>query len=464
MIHLLIDFGASRLKSAIVDLKSSKLSFVKDYKSVDPVYYSDGRCEVSAIALIKKFKEILSYYRDELGVKFDGIYISSEMHGFILLNSANEPISEYVSWKDERSLNKIDGQIDSFNFLKDAFGKNFKQITGMKPRAGLPVFNIFHMIKSGQIREDVMVISLPDFLSSLSQDFCKKTHATMLAGIGFYDINKGCVSEEILSEFRKISDVKISFLEVVTDVEISGYWHHGQDKIPIYSAVGDHQCAVLGAGNNKNTISLNLGTGSQISIIGRSFTPSNDIELRPFFNDEKLQCVTHIPSGRAFMEYIGFLEEVRNVSNGNCDFWKMLSELTCDEVINSTLDIDLAIFLSAQNYKNFTGISKISEKNFNLKNYLASLVRSYADQFLKILKYFEPLDAESKIILSGGISRNLPVLKEYLERKTFFKIDVVKFTEETFLGLTIVALMNNEKMSRDQVQQFILTRNANKTL
>ncbi len=456
MIHLLIDFGASRIKSAIVNMDNLELSAIENHNSIEPTYYPDNRCEVSSQALITKFKDILSHYYDELDIKFDSIYISSEMHGFILLNSLNQPVSEYISWKDERSLNKIDSQVDSFSFLKNAFGKNFKHITGMNPRAGLPVFNIFQMIKSGQIKEDVSVMSLPDFLSLISQDSCQKTHATMLAGVGFYDINKNCISEEILAEFRKISDINISFPQVVQDVEVSGYWHHGQNKIPIYSGVGDHQCAVLGAGNNQNTISLNLGTGSQISIIGNNIA-SDNVELRPFFNNEKLQCITHIPSGRAFKEYIGFLEEVRDIANGNCDFWKMLSDLTYEDVSKSTLDIDLAIFSSAHNYKNFTGISKISEKSFNLKNYLASLVRSYADQYLNILTNFEPFNKDSKVILSGGISRKLTVLKKYFEDK-YPQVDIVKFTEETFLGLMIIALMNSKNISYNHAQKLILNQ------
>lgn len=435
---LLVDFGASRIKTAIADVKNSKLSFVKNYKAIEPAYYPDGRCEVSSEALLEKFREILNHYHNELGVRFEGVYISSEMHGFMLVNNSNEPVSPYVSWRDERSLNKVNDQIDSFNCLKNILGKEFQQISGMKLRAGLPVFNLYHMVRTKQIKEDIQILTLPDWLALVSQDSCKKTHVTMAAGLGFYDINKNCISEKILAEFKKISEVNFSFPEVIDAAEPSGYWHCGDNKIPIYAGIGDYQCAVLGAGNDSNTLSFNLGTGSQVGVIEPHSAISDDIESRPFFDGKKLQCLTHIPSGRAFNEYIGFLEEVRNVSNGECDFWKMLSELTYDEVNNSTLDIDLAIFSSAQNYKNFSGIAKISEKTFTLKNYLTSLVRSYANQYLQASTHLGSSSVKSKIILSGGVSRNLPVLKEYFEKKTLYKVELVEFTEETFLGLMAI--------------------------
>lgn len=61
--------------------------------------------------------------------------------------------------------------------------------------------------------------------------------------------------------------------------------------IPIYLPVGDHQCSLLGAGLQNHELSVNLGTGGQISILGGTD--------RPYFDGRGLTCHVRLPAGRA---------------------------------------------------------------------------------------------------------------------------------------------------------------------
>lgn len=60
---------------------------------------------------------------------------------------------------------------------------------------------------------------------------------------------------------------------------------------PIYVPVGDHQCSLLGAGLQNHELSVNLGTGGQISILGGTD--------RPYFDGRGLTCHVRLPAGRA---------------------------------------------------------------------------------------------------------------------------------------------------------------------
>ena len=95
---LLIDFGASRIKSSLYDSETEILS---DVFSTPGTFFS----KMSTVTLKyvnERFHEHLNYHHD-----IDKIAICSETHGFILSESI--PPSEedlYISWRADLSHNK----------------------------------------------------------------------------------------------------------------------------------------------------------------------------------------------------------------------------------------------------------------------------------------------------------------------------------------------------------------------
>ena len=122
---LLMDFGASRIKTAIY--KNSQLECIKDFLPSKPIDTSNRKFVVSLKDIENQFREIVLNYSKHYEI--DSIYICSEMHGFAVLDSNNKPISGYISWKDERCLNN--DKLNSFEYLKNNYGKNFYEITGV---------------------------------------------------------------------------------------------------------------------------------------------------------------------------------------------------------------------------------------------------------------------------------------------------------------------------------------------
>ena len=420
---LLLDFGASRIKASL--LIGNKISNAGDYPSIKPCNTKNKCFEVPALKIKEKFLEIIEQYYKICA--FDGILICSEMHGFVIADKKNSLKSNYISWKSERSTF---GDNCNFNKLSSKIKDIFFKKTGMNLRACYPIFNLHDMVQNKET-DGGKIISLPDWLACAGGKSENKTHITMAAGLGFYDIHKNRWDEDLIKELN----CTLEFNEVVNSVEIGGYITLNGKEIPIYTGVGDHQCAVLGAKNDDNSISVNLGTGSQVAMINLN---NNNCEKRPYFDNKMLSVITHIPSGRMLNTFIGFMQ----TANCNVDWWEKLGKISLSAVKNSDLSMDLSIFKSAWNYKAGGVIAEINENNFTADNYLASLLKNYIIQYKNAIEVLKPDKKYNKIIMSGGIPAKLPVFIKYLDLIMNKKYEIYykkpKY-DETLEGLKIIS-------------------------
>ncbi len=460
---LLIDFGASRVKTASVDIETGIFSNILNQAALNNISQVKSYYEISLRDIREQFLNICDLYYNKLNIQFDGIVICSQMHGFIVIDKDDKPVSEYISWKDERSLENINGE-STYSLVQKNLGDKFKSITGMKLRPTFPFINFLHLCRANSVPSQSKIISIAEWIAMSCGEYTNKTHKTMLAGLGVYDIKKGIVSEEIVELLKNVTGNTFSVNTLGSETEVSGYWKFNNKKIPIFCGIGDHQCALLGAGNIPNkTISINLGTGSQVSVIDLNCTDIDSmIEQRPYFGKSILHTITHIPSGRILSVYINMFETFTETYGlKKIDFWKILDELTASEIMNSDLEFDLALFNSAFNYKGGGKIVNIKEDNFNIKNYFSSLIRCFIFQYLDLLKIFDKEKIINKCILSGGVSKRLSKLSDIIRKEFGYEVIDATSIDETFLGLRTVAVMCSKKIENYLESQNIFAREIN---
>ena len=441
MHYLLMDFGTTSTKSAVVDLDSGTFSHVRSHPSLANCSSTPGHYEISPDALLDRFNGICATYYGELGIRFAGIVFCSEQNGFVALDEHNRPLTNYVSWKDERSTELIDG-VSSFDLVTRRLGADFKRISGWRPGAGLPVMNTVHLGRTGKLHGAARIATLPEWLALCSGDSQNVVHDTMIHCQGMYDVGRRTPSAEIVSVVEELAGVKCRFNPVAPAHAISGYWHAADARIPIYAGVGDHQCAVLGACNvPRDSLSLNLGTGSQVGMIDPPVI-RDEFEVRPYFDDLVLGAITRIPGGRALADFIRFLGDIC-VSTGIevPDFWQRFSEIGPADIDAATLDFELAVFASAWGYRGGGSISHIAEGALTLQNYLASLFRSWVQQYPRVMSLFDPDHRVERCILSGGAARRLPSLPQVMEALSEYETWPACVIDETLLGLRTITLV-----------------------
>ena len=432
---LLMDFGASRIKSAVFDSQKNLLFGLQDMVPAVPVIQQNGMFEVDPAELCKLFDKIVVQCTEHYPV--DIIALCTEMHGFVLLDEHNNYLSNYISWQDERETFASEKMFPEFSAAFPA--ENYLNKTGMFISSS-PVISLLHVLQQHRGKK-IKIAGMPEILADIHGKTCNTAHISSAAGLGMWNLADEKMDEEIIAYVQQKCGCKLTFNRVVSTLECAGYYH----DIPIYCGLGDLQCAVIGSGNDENTISVNLGTGSQVSWIGRH---ASGLECRPLYNGKMMQTITHIPSGRALNKFIGFLSELAPQR----DFWSELKDLTFADIANANMTFDLSIFSGAYLYKNGGAICNIRENDFSVKNYLASLLKSYLDQYVKIIDSFSP-DKNIKILLSGGIPGRLPVIASFISEKTGLEVKSSNVKEETLEGL--------KKIVQYAILKFEVTKDAN---
>lgn len=369
MKYKIFDIGGSFIK--IYDKNTSKVLKLKGFE--EPVI------------LLEELKSIIYNNLDDT-VEYIGI--SSQMHGFILFDENNNSISEIITWK----------QYANDNILNDTTFNEFTNITGLQKRNDLPINNLNDFLLKNNISNKK--IKLKNISEGILDESFGITHDTMACGNGFYDIFSCVYVNEYVDYFEKKFNIELLFDNVVKDKQVAGLIYYKNKKIPVFVGLGDLQASINSFSFKENFLLLNLATGSQIVSVVDKIEYSSNVSFRPFFG-KFLKCITHIPSGRFLNIYADFFDEV------NINFWEYINNLSLNDLYESTLKIETNIFSS-----DGINISKI-KNNFNLKNLISSILFSYIDQYIQLIKSNNFI--YDFILLSGGIGKKVKLVKIMIE-------------------------------------------------
>ena len=264
---LLVDFGTTSTKSALLQLEGGRFEHLRRHPALPALPGPAGRHEVPLAAIRERFHDLCSGAWTSSG-GFEGIVLCSEMHGFALLHPrTREPLTQYISWLDGRSLEKVDGRT-SFDLVAARLGDRFRALTGMRPRPGFPLINLVHCGRAMDLPPEVEIVSLPGWLCRGETGGPPPEHPTILAGMALYDVSRRETAPELLETARELSGVSLIPGEVADETTAAGYWAGPRGARARLRR--RRRPPVLGPRGRRRrggpSASVNLGTGSQIAV------------------------------------------------------------------------------------------------------------------------------------------------------------------------------------------------------
>ena len=426
-IYLGIDVGGFFLKGAELNTDCETVGPIIRLTGPKLKFSSNGGVTLDPTELTRAVKQLVNGLFDERKT-YEGILITGQMHGFIMVNNEGHPQTEVVTWRD--TLREDLSTRESSLIIRERLDEKSLFEVGNELRGGIPLAGIFTRIKLGYRFEGLTPHSLISFIAhGLCESFCDPImHNSDAAAHGFLNLQTNAWHHSLLDECGITS---LNLPRVTANMDQVGICR--STKLPVFVAVGDHQSALYGVRLNEGELSLNVATGSQVSVISNEI--STTCQSRPFFGNRFLSTFTHIPAGRSLNVLLGLIGELTNKSDD--ELWNEVC-LACEKQPPTDLKTSLSFFPNAQGSEG--SIKNIRENEFNVGALFNSAASAMADQYDLFARAITEGVIPRRVVLSGGlVSRFKPLRTAIIEKFGKSTIREVSTEDCSILGLHILA-------------------------
>jgi sugar (pentulose or hexulose) kinase len=274
MRYLGLDLGTTSFKGAVLDLDRRSVVNVRRVPTPEPVPgLTAGHHELNPDAVLIAVRGLIGDLMAD-APDVTGLVMCSQMHCVVLMDDRGLPQSNVITWKDHRS-------VDLVQELSGVVTPDVQQQIGRELRPGLPVATLPWLQRHGLLRSGLVPASLGDFVLARLCNSEPTAEPTTAAAYGLFHLGRGHWHRELIEQLGlaglRWPSIRRFGAEVGT-ADISGR------RLACFTPVGDQQCALAGVLLGERELSLNISTGSQVSLLA-SEPGDGDFQVRPYFDN-----------------------------------------------------------------------------------------------------------------------------------------------------------------------------------
>ena len=426
-VYLGIDIGTTTICGAAIGEDGRFLTSL----TKDNGFLSTGiPCEKlqSPDAIVETVFEIVREMRDKFNIV--GIGLSGQMHGILYVDRDGRAVSPLYSWQDGRGG------------LLCRDGKSYADIIGAKPGYG-GATHFFLTDKGLLSRRAVKLCTIGDYaamcLCGGSEPVCDVTNA---ASLGLFDLHKGAFDTDRIIE----NGMDPGFFPTVAP----SFSRVGKTKngIPVYNCIGDNQAGFLGAVEDKaNSVLVNVGTGSQVSLYTDKPLSVPKTELRPFPGGGYLVVGASLCGGRAYAMLERFYEEVLTLAG--CKVKMELYEIMERKMYSASLNDPPAVrptFCGTREDPTLRGaIMSLTEENFHPVPLAYGMLCGIVGELYEMYAPVEAIVGPRRTIVGSGNGVRLNCVMQSVIGKVFGgKVCIPVYEEEAACGAAKAARIGSE--------------------
>jgi len=451
-----IDIGSSSVKGAVLDLQHFRIGDVVQSPCPEPV---DGlpqrQFELDPLSVVEVVRDVICRLlatTPECG----GIVSCSQMAGVVLADpGGGQPYSNYLSWRDQRGLDSIPGKSVSYiDHLRGAISDRQWATLGGELKLGSALCLLKWCRQQGRLPDAAIPLMLGDFVwQQLAGGELATEYSNALGALNL----ETCDWQR--SVFTHLQVDGLNWPRLVDPWDRIGTLCIDGRTIPCFPAVGDHQCSLLGTFLEADELSINVSTGSQISLLSDSYAPGAH-QIRPYFERRLLNTLTHLPAGRALNTLVDLLTSLGVATEPTPgDHWPLIHQ-AAEDAADSDLAVDLSFFEGPMGSRG--SISNISIDNLSLGSLFRAAFQNMADNYAVCAQRLSPSMSFNRLVLSGGLARKSRLLRALIGRKFDCPIRVSPEEEESLCGLLVLALKASGRVS-DLAEAIALVRQVHRS-
>lgn len=404
-----IDIGTTSVCGVVIDVESGRL-LNSQTKNSDA--FLPGCAEWEKIQSVEKIMsvatEILDGFIDnDIAV----IGVTGQMHGIVYTDKSGNAVSPLYIWQDERgnlpykdtTYAKYLNSFSGYGNVTDFYNRE----NGIRPESAVNYCTI----------HDYFVMQLCGLKKPLM-------HSSDAASFGCYDLTE--------NKFSYNCNV-----DITADYCVAGKYQ----GIPVSVAIGDNQASVFSTLADEGNILLNIGTGSQVSIISDAPVVADNIETRPYFEGKYLVVGSALCGGRAYSMLKNFYAEIlgyiENIDDNKV--YEIMNKML-EKVDEATLKVDTRFAGTRKNPEVCGSISGITTENFNPSQLTIGVLCGMAAELFDMYSWMN--SEKCGIVGSGNGIRKNPALVKTFEELFESKMKVPKHLEEAAFGAALFGLVS----------------------
>ncbi len=357
--------------------------------------------------------------------------VTGQMHGILYLDDRGIPVSPLYTWQDQRG--------DELFFGGKTYAQYLSEATGYKMAAGYGLTTHFYNLKNHLVPKTAKKLcTVQDFVAmNFARLATPVMHCSDSASLGLFDIPKGEFSETALDALNICADilpVTVNEPTVIGEVK----------NRKIFTAIGDNQASVFGSLRTDENLLINIGTGSQVSMISKLYYAPSGVEIRPYLKNDYLIVGCALSGGYAYSLLKNFYEEVFKMAGIEPPqnlYGYMNQSASGIRNDGNRIEASTSFNGTRENPHLKASFRNVDAKNFTPSHVTYSVLCGIANELYELFAKF-PLDLKTRvkgIVGSGNGIRKNKLLQEILSQKFKKPLTIPEFEEEASYGVAMMA-------------------------
>ena len=430
-----IDIGTTTISAMVYDLENKKQ--LRAYTIPHSSYLKSGDFSEQSVSVIMDSAENLLY---EIIDTYDGIVsigITGQMHGIVYVDKDGSAVSNLINWQDKRADLVLDNGKSTCELICE--------ITGEHISAGYGIATHYYNMLNALVPNDAS--GLCTIMDLLAMKICgiKKpiTHTSVGASLGLFDLQKNCFKTDKLH----LLGIDESILPIITPKSAIIGECRG---IPVCVPIGDNQASFLGSiSENSDTVLVNAGTGSQISVACDDFTiVDRELELRPLIEGKYLICGSALCGGYAYAMLEKFFRSyMLSATNEEKSQYSIINKLAAKAYEEGEVPLIVdSCFCGKRSNPDLRGsIREIGRENFTPSALALGFLCGMCNELYEL---YERLPSKkARVVASGGTIKKNEVLRILIANRFGATVQLNNVEEESATGVALFSALAIQKIT-----------------
>ena len=423
-----IDLGTSTLSAVVLDEKTRAVLHSETHKGAGFAALPESWARVQDADALADMGSAV-YERLSKSYALSAVALTGQMHGVVPVDESGLAVGPLYTWQDGRGA-----LIENGESICDMLARETNLSVASGYGLATHVYNLRHNLADPRTRA---LTTAAGYLGMrLTGRKRPLLHASDAASLGGYDVR----THRFLD-----AAVRLSENALPESVAQAVWLGKTRDHVPVAVAIGDNQASFIGASDDPaQTLLVNVGTGSQVSLCADRCVLSDAFDTRPFIDGKYLLVSSPLCGGKSYALLERFLRSCAALAG--CDESKSLygamNALAMAEP-RDPLTVDTRFCGTRRDPSLRASITNIGEDNFDaahlIRGVLTGMARELFDGYAAMCA---ALNVRSDLVLtaSGNGAKRNPALQSILAQTFGCPLTLSPYDEEAARGAAIFAL------------------------